>query len=141
MKVMYCTFSALVVFGLAYAQPNWIAFTPGSTPGSAPSIEVLDSDSLHTVIHITIPGMWARDTSVNNITYQILEIPAYGTNHRVGEPQIPAIYDLVAIPAMSNASITINNTVSSLPLNGYNVFPYISNHVWHRLIKTYLLCR
>ncbi len=123
MKVMYCILSALVVFGLAYAQPNWVAFTPGSTPGTAPIVEVLASDSLHTIIHITIPGMWIRDTLVSNTTYQILEIPAYGTNHSDGEPQIPAINELIAIPPTANVDIAINGIVSSLQLNGYNIFP------------------
>ncbi len=124
MRARFCIISALAMLGLVHAQPNWVAFTPGSAPGTAPIVEVLASDSLHTTAHITIPGMWVRDTSVNNTTYQILEIPAHGTNHNVGEPQMPTIYELVAIPPTSNANITINNTVALLQLNGYNVFPY-----------------
>jgi len=67
--------------------------------------------------------MWVKDTLVNGTIYQILRIPDYGTMYNVGEPQLPAIRDLAAIPPFSNVSITAINT-TSLILSSYMVYPY-----------------
>ncbi|NOR17413.1 T9SS type A sorting domain-containing protein [candidate division WOR-3 bacterium] len=43
--------------------------------------------------------------------------------YNVGEPQLPAIRELTAVPPFSNVDITASNT-ASLVLNGYMVYPY-----------------
>ncbi|MBE0410797.1 MAG: T9SS type A sorting domain-containing protein [Anaerolineales bacterium] len=122
-KVMFILMSIFVLPGSVFAQGNWISFTSNAV-GTPPIVEVLESNNSRTVIHVTIPGMWVRDTLVNGTTYHMLKIPDYGTMYNVGEPQLPAIRELVAIPPISNVGISVTNTVTPLILNGYTVYPY-----------------
>lgn len=122
-KVMFALTSIFVLPGLVFAQGNWVAFTSNAA-GMPPIVEVLESTNLRTVIHVTIPGMWVEDTLINGTIYQILKIPNYGTMYNVGAPQLPAIRELVAIPPISNANISVISTATPLILNGYVVYPY-----------------
>jgi hypothetical protein len=115
-RVIFGLMILLVFPVLVYAQGNWVSFT-SNVPGAPPIIEVLESNNSRTVIHVTIPGMWVKDTLVNGTAYQILRIPDYGTMYNVGEPQLPAIRELTAVPPFSNVDITVSNT-ASLVLNG-----------------------
>ena len=121
-RVIFGLMILLVFPVLVYAQGNWVSFT-SNVAGTPPIIEVLESNNSRTVIHVTIPGMWVKDTLVNGTIYQILRIPDYGTMYNVGEPQLPAIRELAAIPPFSNVSITTINT-TSLILSSYMVYPY-----------------
>lgn len=121
-RVILALMTVLVFLGLVYAQGNWVSFT-SNVAGAPPIIEVLESNNSRTVVHVTIPGMWIKDTLVNGTAYQILRIPDYGTMYNVGEPQLPSIRELTAIPPFSNVNITTIST-ASLMLNGYMVYPY-----------------
>jgi len=121
-RVIFGLMILLVFPVLVYAQGNWVSFT-SNVAGVPPIIEVLESNNSRTVLHVSIPGMWVKDTLVNGTTYQILRIPDYGTMYNVGEPQLPAIRELTAVPPFSNVNITAINT-ASLVLNGYMVYPY-----------------
>jgi len=121
-RVIFGLMILLVFPVLVYAQGNWVSFT-SNVAGTPPIIEVLESNNSRTVVHVTIPGMWVKDTLVNGTAYQILRIPDYGTMYNVGEPQLPAIRELTAVPPFSNVNITAINT-ASLVLNGYMVYPY-----------------
>ncbi len=121
-RVILSLVAVLILPGVIYAQGDWVSFTP-SLPGAKPIIEVLESNNSRTVVHVTIPGMWVKDTLVNSTTYQILRIPDYRTMYNVGGPQLPAIGELVAIPPFSNVNITATST-ALLVLNDYMVYPY-----------------
>jgi hypothetical protein len=104
------------------SQQTWVPFT-SNTPGASPIVEVLESNNLQTIIHVSIPGMWVTDTIVDGSVYQILEIPGYGTTSEIGAPQMPVIRHLLAIPAISDVRVNLMST-SVLTLNGYMVFPH-----------------
>lgn len=67
--------------------------------------------------------MWVEDTLINGTAYHILRIPDHGTMCNVGAPQLPAIRELVAIPPISDANISVTCTATPLILSGYMVYP------------------
>lgn len=68
--------------------------------------------------------MWRQDTTVNNITYQILTLPETPSNIEItGYPSLPTINKLVAIPNQTDVSVdTIETNAVTFP--NFFVFPY-----------------
>ncbi|MGQ9465910.1 MAG: hypothetical protein ACUVQ4_09495 [bacterium] len=54
-----------------------------------------------------IPGFYKIDTLLENVEFNILEIPGTGIYLRDGFPMLPAIYKFVAIPQSMDVKVTI----------------------------------
>jgi hypothetical protein len=76
---------------------TWISIN-GSNPDDKPILEVIDSTNDKTIIDVTLPGFWVTDIEIAGDTYQKISIPGHATTMTVGEPAIPIIRSLVAIP-------------------------------------------
>jgi hypothetical protein len=83
----------------------WISFY-GSKPGDKPILNVLESSIEKTGIEIELPGFWVNDVEINQNIYQEISIPDHSTTMDIGEPAIPIIRSLVAIPKNCNIDIT-----------------------------------
>ncbi len=101
---------------------TWVMFAPGVAEGEPPSINVIESDADHTVVEITVPGMWVDDIDVDGDVYQLIEIPGYLNTGNVGLPSVPFISELVAIPGMKDFNLNITDTTTT-SFEGYTVFP------------------
>jgi hypothetical protein len=73
--------------------------------GTPPIIKVLDDDSYHTTLEVTIPGMWVEEVSEGGYTFQKLELPDYATLGDIGKPAIPAMGMFVGFLEPSTNSI------------------------------------
>jgi hypothetical protein len=120
-KAVYILMSILVLPGLVFTQRDWISFTCNAV-GTPPILEVVESNNLRTVIHVTIPGMWVEDTLINGTTYQVLRIPENGLTGEVGKPQLPIVGSVVAVPPTADVLISIIDSMGMI-LEGYMVYP------------------
>jgi hypothetical protein len=76
---------------------TWISFN-GSDPDKGPIMNVVESTSEKTIIDVTLPGFWVTDIEIEDNTYQEISIPGQSTTMIIGEPDVPIIRSLVAIP-------------------------------------------
>ncbi|MCK5261941.1 MAG: hypothetical protein KAJ44_07145, partial [Thermoplasmatales archaeon] len=92
---------------------TWISFY-GSDPGEEPILNVLESSSERTVIDVTLPGFWITDIAIGEDIYQEITIPSHSTTMDIGEPAIPVIRSLIAIPENCDidATYTINDQIT-----------------------------
>ena len=115
---------------ISYSDRIWVSFisakggSKDGEMGAPPEINVLASDDQHTLVHVTIPGMWV-DTVMgpDGFVYQILEVPDYATTNDVGFPELPAIRGLLGIPDNADVSM-IPQVFATQILDNYYVWPH-----------------
>ena len=103
-----------------HPQPQWVGFT-GSQP-SKPVIELNQSNGRQIQFDVRIPGMYQEKMTQNGISYLRLSLPGGQKYGEIGNPELPAIGKLLAIPECSGMNITISFT-DSIILTGYNIYP------------------
>ncbi len=102
-----------------FDDKTWVSFN-GSKPGDEPILNILESSSEKTVIDVTLPGFWITDISIDEDIYQEIVIPGHFTTMDIGEPAIPVIRSLIAIPR--NCDIDITYTINDqIKLEGYSI--------------------
>jgi len=107
---------------MAMADPTWVSMG-GSYDPAKPDCEVLESDQSHTVVRFTTYGFWTEEVTENNETFNQLDLPGYFSTMEVGKPQMPAIVELIEIPADASVSVSVTGyTEEGLP--GYHVYPF-----------------
>jgi len=91
---------------------TWVSFF-GSSPGEEPILNVIESSSERIVIDVTLQGFWITDIMIDLDTYQEITIPGYSTTMDIGEPAIPIIRFLIAIPEHCDidTTYTINDQI------------------------------
>jgi len=115
---------------ISYSDRIWVSFisakggSKDGEMGAPPEINVLASDDNHTLVHVTIPGMWV-DTVMgpDGQVYQTLEVPDYATTNDVGLPELPAIRGLLGIPDSAQVSM-IPEVLATQILDNYYVWPH-----------------
>lgn len=85
-------------------------------------IDVIASDDFQTSLQVMIPGFYRTDTLINNIEYNILEIPGTGVYLRDGVPTLPAIYKFIAIPPSKGVKVTVV-AIEDTFLSNYYLLP------------------
>lgn len=105
------------------ALPQWVAFNPSKPAGSPLEIQVLSANPAQITIHISIPGMWVKDTTVDGATYQRISIPGtHGTLNQIGRPELPRIARYFALPP-SSGTVVKEGVATMQTLSDYLVFP------------------
>jgi hypothetical protein len=91
---------------------TWVSFY-GSHPGEEPILNVLESSSENMIIDVKLSGFWVSDIVIDGDIYQEISIPGHSTTMEIGEPAIPIIRSLVAIPNNCNieTSYSIDNQI------------------------------
>ena len=113
------TFSTIVV---AMPAEGWMSL--GISNARMPSRGVVLDQPGRTILDIGIPGMEIAYRAHNGITYQQLSLPYGGITHDVGQPSLPLITELVAIPDQGDVRVrVISVTTSTIP--DVNVYPFL----------------
>ena len=85
-------------------------------------IDVIASDDFQTSLQVLISGFYRIDTLIDNVEYNILEIPGTGVYLRDGFPTLPAIYKFIAIPPSKDVKVTLVAIEDTL-LSDYYLLP------------------
>lgn len=105
---------------MLYSQNEWIEFTTSEPKG--PVIDLLSSDNSSVEADIEVCGMFKMDTIVNSQLYNRIKIPGYSSSTSIGEPEIPIVTLMIAIPECSDITFNIDVT-DQLTLNDYYIYP------------------
>ena len=98
---------------------TWVSFY-GSNPGEEPILNVLESSSERTIVDVTLQGFWITDVAIDVDIYQEITIPGHSTTMDIGEPAIPVIRSLIAIP--ENCDIDTTYTINDqIKLEDYSI--------------------
>lgn len=118
-KVILLTVFCFLFGSLTTAQ-EWVSFTR-STP-HAPIVSLTQSTNQQVSFIVEVCGMYESNISEGGDTYQRIRIQGAGQLNRVGEPELPFIRQLIAIPECDSVSLTINIT-GQTDYNNYNIYP------------------
>jgi len=115
---------------ISYSDRIWVSFisakggSKDGEEGAPPEISIIESNENHTLVNVSIPGMWV-DTVMgpDGFVYQKLEVPDYATTNDIGFPELPAIRGLLGIPDNAQVSM-IPEVYATQILENYYVWPH-----------------
>jgi len=119
-KLFLLTALTVLCCGSVFAQTSWVAFT--SPNPQAADISLIESDNVLVEFSVDVFGMYKTDTTVSNMSFQRINTPGGAVTVAVGEPEIPYIRQLIAIPHCDDVSLSMNVT-GSASLTNYNIYP------------------
>jgi len=117
--LLVLTFS-LLFFTHSFGQGVWVPFN-SQTPEDI-SVEITESDNISVQYDISIPGMYRSDTTVSNTTFNRIQLAGYNSSITVGQPEIPYVKHLIAIPECDEVTLSFTVTSNST-LNEYFIYP------------------
>lgn len=114
----------LVMLVLAtVTQAGWVPFGDAAEP-AAPELTLTASTKSGLTFEVAIPGMITDTVSYNGKQFDVLEIPGEGLLRKLGEPQIPVIGRMIAIPDNSGVTVRVLEE-RTLELENYLVTPAV----------------
>jgi tetratricopeptide (TPR) repeat protein len=119
-KLFLLTAFSVLCCGSVFAQTTWVAFTSPSP--QAADISLIESDNVLVEFSVDVFGMYKKDTTVSNMSFQRINTPGGTVTVSVGEPEMPYIRQLIAIPHCDDVSLTVNVT-GSTSFTNYNIYP------------------
>ena len=104
-KNIIAILTALFVCSNAFSQ-KWVSLD-GNKSGKEYTISIIESDVTKYKAKISIHGFYDREIVRNETVYHQLFFNDGFSTHEVGEPQLPAIGQLIAIPAGATYKVTV----------------------------------
>jgi len=99
--------ACFLMVSMALTQ-NWVSFTK-ATP-ETPIVILTGSGSQSVSFTVEVCGMYKYDITEGTETFQRISIPSSGTLKATGEPELPVIRQLIAIPECSDITLSVNIT-------------------------------
>lgn len=112
--------TALVAFALLLALPSavdvaeaalpsgWVCFDGIATTPVPPRVGIVSSGSDELVLNIETPGVLSTAVEEGELDFQKLEFPGYYRSTDVGHPALPAVRQLVAVPAGCTIDVSVS---------------------------------
>jgi len=114
LSFLYCMLSSMI------SAQAWVEFTK-STPES-PVINLTRSDNLQVDFNLEVCGMYKQALTEGNETFQRVSIPSWSVLTETGQPELPFIRQLIAIPECDDISLSVNIT-GQTSFSYYNIYP------------------
>lgn len=118
--VLSLLFLFLLINKASYSQQQWIAFT--NTNPESPTITLLDSENSFVSFQTEIYGMYSKEIDEQGTTYQRISIPSCSKTDEIGNPEIPVIRQLIAIPNCQDVTLS-TYTNNQVALQDYFIYP------------------
>jgi hypothetical protein len=99
---------------------DWQSF--GGQPGDECSIDLLESNSDHIVVSVSVPGFWLGNSVANGTTWDSIELPGFFSQSDVGLPEVPGVAQMFALPFGTEAVVSVEN-VEYTTFSGINLVP------------------
>jgi tetratricopeptide (TPR) repeat protein len=122
MKTVHLVISILAcLFFLPVSSQNtWTPFT-SPTPQQT-EINLIVSDNSSVEFNVEVFGMYENDTTISGTNFQRIIVPGGTVTVTTGEPEMPYIRQLIAIPHCENVNLSVNIT-GSLSFSNYYIYP------------------
>ncbi|MDZ7743683.1 MAG: C25 family peptidase propeptide domain-containing protein [Bacteroidota bacterium] len=121
MKKLCLLSVALMITTFCQSQGTWIQFTDPSP--QEPEVQLITSSNSTVQFQVEFFGMYSEDIAEQGDTYQRLSIPGCRTTIEMGEPELPYLRKLIAIPECSGIQPSISVTSGSTLTGDYLVYP------------------
>lgn len=119
MKKRTILFAFVLFSTLAWSQ-TWVTFS--QTSPTEPRVVLSSSSTQQVSFSVDIGGMYKTDIQENGTNYQRISIPGNTVSNNAGEPELPIVRKLIAIPECDNVSLTTNVT-SQNTYSNYLIYP------------------
>ena len=108
------------LFGSMVLAQVWVNFT--KTSPESPIFSLTSSSNQLVAFTVEVCGIYKQNITEGNETFQRIEIPSGGALSETGDPELPYIRQLIAIPECEDVVLTatINGQTS---FSNYNVYP------------------
>ncbi|MEO0254957.1 MAG: C25 family cysteine peptidase, partial [candidate division WOR-3 bacterium] len=128
-------------FWCFYLHSEYFPLNGNLTPESL-KINILSSNLSELILEVEIPGIFIKDTFVNNEVYQLIRVlKEDGYTDEVGKPLLPLINRTIAIPPQSGIytefevikDTFLNNLLifpSQIGIVGDSIFPFIKDEIY-----------
>lgn len=125
----------LFLFESAFSQ-EWIPLN-GSTKGQAVTMDVMADDESSYQVHVSVNGIYDNVIQNEHGTFHSLSFGSNGYLTKEGEPALPLITQLIAIPSGTSPSVSIRNEVWEEIAIG-TVYPAQSPYIGNRHITDFI---
>ena len=124
-------FSAAVAVGLLAALPElvrsvhedgWLALDQETWWAEGPEVAVEQSSDEQVVLSVHVPGVEVETVREGAREYKRISIPDEWRTEEVGEPELPVITRLVAIPKCDAVRVRVTSS-ESVPLPDWRIYP------------------
>ncbi len=111
--------ACFLLVSMALSQ-SWVDFT--KTTPEAPIINLTSSDNQVVSFTVEVCGMYTQDITEGSETFQRVSVPSSGSLKIQGEPELPVIRQLVAIPECGDVTLSVIIT-GQTTFSNYNIYP------------------
>ncbi len=113
MKIVYSILAISV--SLVAAAPgsvgDWQSF--GGSEGDVPQVTVLEADSYHMIVEISVPGFWLCNTPGGGRIWDRADLQDCYPQGEEGLPDLPSVTRLFALPYGTEASVSVEEVIFS----------------------------
>ncbi len=108
------------VFGSMVLAQDWVTFT--KTEPQAPIIGLTTSNNQSVNFTVEVCGMYTQEITEGSETFQRISVPASAALAVCGEPELPVIRQLIAIPECSDVTLSVNIS-GQTTFSNHNIYP------------------
>ena len=112
---------ALLIQSIASAQ--WISIDKFSSPDTPPTVQLLSDNETSTIIKVDLPGFYINEFTDDEKNYHSIIFDAEAITTEDGNPEIPHLAKILAIPNKGIVSIEVLETSPVQIIEGINIPP------------------
>jgi hypothetical protein len=105
-------------------EGTWVSFD-SSSPGNPAQAHVTVSDTSGITVVVDFHGFWRSNYTIDNSTYDNLEMPGASSIQETGKPMLPRLTEYVEIPHDIDVALEVLYTESGNS-DGYNISPALA---------------
>jgi hypothetical protein len=120
MKKSILLFAFCYLFSSIVYTQEWVPFTKAIP--EEPIINLIESNNQQVEFSAEVCGMYKQNIVQQSETFQRIEIPGAGRSVETGEPELPYIRQLIAIPECDDVVLTVNIT-GQTSFSNYYIYP------------------
>ncbi len=123
MKIIKQLTLLIIVFTITSVNAQWRTLNNGNFIEKSPTVQVLKDTNKSTIISVEVTGFKLTDKIVDGKVYQEINLLTDSYTNKIGEPSLPVIPSLVAVPDEASVSLEIIETGTVTTYNNINILP------------------
>ena len=110
----------MMITTIMVVAQEWINFT--KTQPEAPIINIVQSNNQYVEFNVEVCGMYKNNLNADGEDFIRIEIPGAGRSLETGEPELPYIRQLIAIPECDDVIFNVSVT-GQTDFDNFNIYP------------------
>jgi len=118
------TIILITLVSVSLASSGWVTLMGSSREPVEPSVLLSESSTSAVRLEVILPGFSVNEIEYDETTYDQVSIPGYGTTIDEGDPALPVISVLIALPDGATVSSTPSVSIhTETTLDDYYLYP------------------